>query len=492
MLTSKKLFIFNLVFIGIIIGFSISLVSFSCSTKIPSNDSVYADDDLPVATIKNLETIQNSFRAVSAEVLPVVVEVSVVEIKRQAVPDGGGSPSWPWNFGPSDPEESPREREFRNEGLGSGVIVRKEGRTFYVLTNDHVVGDADEIEISTYDGTVYKAEIVGIDDRRDLALVSFNGNGDDIPIARLGDSDDLYVGDWVLAIGNPFGFNSTVTAGIVSAKGRSGPTEISSYIQTDASINQGNSGGALVNIYGEVIGINTWIAAPNGGNIGLGFSIPINFAKKAIDDFIRLGEVEYGWLGVSIADPFSTFLEEMELSGVSGAFVYHVFLDSPADKGGLRPGDLIIELNGVSIKDANKLVRYVGDLPPNEEAVFVIIREGKELTLPVLIGRRKDRDSIAALNRKLWPGISVIPLTDELKDELDMPPGIAGVAVREVENKTKMHIGGLRLGDVITSINSVSIENVMDFYRALNDIQSKDYEISYFRDGNEQTVTIVK
>ena len=475
-----------LILITIIIAFSV----FSCSTPPRETSAVENENSSEEPVIENLRNIQNSFRAVSAEVLPAVVEVAVVEIKKQLMPEGEDTPLWPWNFGPSEPGEGPKEQEFRNEGFGSGVIVRKEENKVYILTNNHVVGDADEIEITFYDKRNYPGKIVGKDDRKDLALVVIETDEEDIPVARLGDSDSLFVGDWVLAIGNPFGFNSTVTAGIVSAKGRSGPTEISNYIQTDASINQGNSGGALVNIDGEVVGINTWIAAPTGGNIGLGFSIPINNAKKAIDDFIHYGEVEYGWLGVSIADPLPSLAKEMNLNSKNGAFIYHVFRDSPADKGGLQPGDYVIRLNDIKIMNANQLVMFVGEFPPNKKAEFTIIRGGEVTTIELKIGKRQDRESITALNKKLWPGIAVVPMNDEIKKELSIPESIEGVFVSEVQNKTKIQIAGIKLGDIITEINEIPVKNVMDFYQILNDIKNKEVKIRYYREGSESVLLL--
>jgi len=283
--SSKKLFVFNLVFIGVLFGFSLALLSFSCSTRIQPAGTVQAQDADGEA-MKSLQNLQNSFRSVSEKVLPVVVMINVVEVKKQA-PERGDQPWFYYFFGRPD-EDGSQEREFRNRGLGSGVIVRKTGKTFYVLTNNHVVGTAEEISVQLHDRREFKAKLVGKDERKDLAVVSFEAEGEDIPLAVLGDSNSLHVGDWVLAVGNPFGLESTVTAGIVSALGRRGGPEgnISDFFQTDASINQGNSGGALVNLAGEVVGINTWITSPTGGSIGLGFAIPINNVKKAVEDII--------------------------------------------------------------------------------------------------------------------------------------------------------------------------------------------------------------
>ncbi|HTP59626.1 MAG TPA: trypsin-like peptidase domain-containing protein, partial [Spirochaetia bacterium] len=247
---------------------------------------------------RNLQAIQYSFREVAKKVLPVVVEIDVTEVVKQQAPMQ--SP-FDWFFNQPPGGRGGGDRSFRRSGLGSGILVRKGSGSYFVLTNNHVVDQATNISVKLADQRVFRAKVVGTDPRKDLAVVSFDSR-DAIPLADLGDSNDLQVGDIVLAVGNPLGFENTITMGIVSALGRRGPSgqvaPNTDYIQTDASINQGNSGGALVNVKGEVIGINTWIAAPTGGNVGLGFAIPVNNVKKAIDDFLSKGKVEYGWLGV--------------------------------------------------------------------------------------------------------------------------------------------------------------------------------------------------
>ena len=260
----QSVYILNVLLIGIIIG--IALSSFiGGETRLEAGKTDMAD-------------MQYTFRAVADDVLPFVVEIMTVEVKIQEMPKGY---SWPFNFiMPEDEEAETETQEYKTEGLGSGVIVRQQGSTCYVLTNNHVIGKADRVSVRLNNRKVVDAEIVGTDERKDLALISFESE-EPVKVAKLGDSDQLYVGDWVLAVGSPLGYESTVTAGIVSAIGRSGPeNNISDFIQTDASINQGNSGGALVNLDGEVVGINTWIATTTGTSIGLGFSIPVNNVKK--------------------------------------------------------------------------------------------------------------------------------------------------------------------------------------------------------------------
>ena len=221
------------------------------------------------------------------------------------------------------------------------ITVRRDGKTWYLLTNHHVAGSATNITVRLDDGREFDGKLVGADERKDIALVSFESDATDIPVANLGDSDSVKTGDIVFAIGSPLGYMSSVTQGIVSAVGRDGGpnNNINDFIQTDAAINQGNSGGPLVNIYGEVVGINSWIASQSGGSQGLGFSIPINNVKKAIDDFIADGKIKYGWLGVSLVEADASTLTELSLTGRKGALASQVFANSPAAKGGILPGD---------------------------------------------------------------------------------------------------------------------------------------------------------
>src|SRR6056297_1455481 len=487
----RNFFLFNLVLVGVIVGFTLSFITFGCSTDVKAGEKAQAQEESDTsASAKDMATaasLQNSFRSVAQKSLPVVVELKVVEIVQQQAPSSRG---WPWDF--LFPEENNNnnndgeEREFRNQGLGSGVIVRKNGNKYYILTNDHVVGEADEIKAILNDGKEFTASLVGKDPRKDLALVMFESKRDDIPIAELGDSDETQVGDWVLAVGSPFGFVSSVTAGIVSAKGRSGPQgNISDFIQTDAAINRGNSGGALVNIHGEVVGINTWIAAPTGGSVGLGFSIPINNAKKTIDDFITKGKVEYGWLGVTVGDVNQELAEELGIEETKGAFIHNVYIDSPADKGGIRPGDFITQINGEDVSSRDEVVRKVGDLEAGDTATFEINRFGNTRTVNVKIGERKDSEEILSNQKKLWPGMIVVPLNEEVREQLELDDSQNGVLVANVDRGTKTYIGGIRNYDVVTAVNEEKIETIEDFYQLIGDKSIDEFKISYLREGEK-------
>ncbi len=472
--------------------------------NIAQNVSAPAVDTQAMAeATKNLATIQLSFREVVKKVLPVVVEVDVTE--RSQGSQATNPFDYFFNQTPGGRNLQPRVQQ----GLGSGIIVQKSGDTYYVLTNNHVVDSASTITVKMLDGTTYKAKTVGTDSRKDLAVVSFTSR-DDLSVADLGDSGELQVGDLVLAVGNPFGFENTVTMGIVSALGRSGPggnavASNTDYIQTDASINQGNSGGALVNIKGEVIGINTWIAAPTGGSIGLGFAIPINNAKKAINDFIAKGKVEYGWLGVSVQDPKNDTVpgvaKDLKVDTTKGGLVVNVYKGSPADKAGMLPGDYVTRVDGKDIQDTNKLIQVVGDLLAGRTYDFDIVRYGEKLKVSVKLGVRPADNSDALSAKTLWPGILVVHVNDQVRQQFaasgdnSIPEGVDGVMVGSLysnsqQDLTPAAIAGLRIGDVITQVNGKDVRTVMDFYRALNDRSKNSFTIKVDRQGNDVTITL--
>ncbi len=412
-----------------------------------------------------------SFANVAAEVLPTVVEVNTVSVIRRRLPRFS-SPFErffdPW----SRPEFD--EREFRRPGLGSGVIVRHDNGAAYILTNHHVIDGADEIEAVLFDGRSFDARVIGSDARLDLALLEITAD-ERIPVATLGDSSDLHVGDWVLAMGNPLGFESTVTAGIISALGRrpdptSPITDYTDYIQTDAAINPGNSGGPLVSADGEVIGINTWIASRSGGSVGLGFAIPINQAMRAIDNFLEEGQIVYGWLGVSMLDNSSEtgarLFEELGVAERDGTLITGVYRGSPAAEAGLTAGSLITAVDGVAVSSTSELSRAVGDLPPGQEAVFSVVSEGALREITVTIARRLFGDD-GPSGRDLWPGFTVITLSEEIRESLSLADDAGGVAVTSVSTGSEAETAGIRSGDVIERVNGEAVPDAAAFYRAI-------------------------
>ncbi len=442
------------------------------------------------------EAYQMTFREVAEKTLPVVVEVNTVNIiETQAFPDAfnfffGRNPD-------SNGQEKEEPRELRQQGLGSGVIVRDSGKNVYILTNHHVVNGAEEIEVTFYDGREFEASLVGSDERRDLALIKIE-TSEAVPVAVLGNSDDLFVGDWVFAVGNPMGFKATFTGGIVSAVGRetdgfSPNVSFTDYIQTDAAINPGNSGGALVNLKGEVIGINSWIATQSGGSNGLGFAIPINNAKKAIEDFIESGSVVYGWLGVNVRDISDESKAGMGLENQDGAFVNDVFIDSPAEEGGLLAGDFITRVGDKTISNRNDLVKAIGNLPPDRWTSFELYRDGKKTTLSLRLGRRDDEKNIAqdgSLN--VWPGLTVVEATEDVRESLNLETNKGNVIVANVAKGSPAEAAGLRPGDIILRVDNKRIKSMNDFYTDLNAADDNEVMLRIYRGNREAIIGIVK
>jgi serine protease Do len=434
-------------------------------------------------------SLQNTFRRVAQEVLPVVVQINTVQVVTQEDPQN----PFEFFFGPRQDQD--QEREFRRPGLGSGVLVRRDGNTVYALTNNHVVGDASEILVTLSDEREFDAEIVGKDARTDLALVRFE-TSEELPLARLGDSDTLGVGDWVMAIGNPFGFESTVTAGIVSAVGRraapgSPIAGFTDYIQTDASVNPGNSGGALVNLNAEIIGINTWIASRTGGSVGLGFAIPINNAKRAIEDFISEGRIVYGWLGVSIQDVSEDVLpqlaEELGIDGTGGALVINVHRGAPAEQSGLRPGDFITRVGETNVDDSVELTRVIGNIEPGRSVSFGYIRNGEERSASVTLERRGTEEEVSD-SSDLWPGMLTVGITDELRQQRQVPRNVEGVIVASVVPESPAAVAGVRGGDIIVSVNDNEIDSVQEFYQQINNPGGNEILFRILRQGSRIVV----
>ncbi|MCQ2592865.1 MAG: Do family serine endopeptidase [Treponema sp.] len=438
-----------------------------------------------------VEALQTTFRSVSETLLPAVVEVDVTETKTYTDPFGGMTSPFDFFFGtPNQRGNDKGTREYQAKGLGSGVIVRRTGNTLYVLTNNHVAGGATKISVKLNDGREFEGKLVGADARIDIALVSFESNDVSIPVAELGNSDTVMPGDICLAFGAPLGYSQSVTQGIVSATGRSEShmSSISDYIQTDAAINQGNSGGPLVNIYGEVIGINTWIASSSGGSVGLGFAIPINNVKNSIDAFIKNGKVTYGWLGVSLLDIDNDYKKELGVDKINGAFAAEIFQGSPAYKGGIKPGDYIVELNGKEVKSVNQLVRDVGYLEAGTTAKFVVVRGGNRM--PVISVKIEERSKdVENQNNKLWPGFIATALTDDVRKELEIEKKIKGVVVSNVEAKSPAASLRLQNGDIITAVNGTAVTNLAEFYYELaNAKKSVNFDI-YSNGGTITTGT---
>ncbi len=356
------------------------------------------------------------------------------------------------------------EEGFRRQGTGSGVIVSAGG---YILTNAHVVRDADELTVTLSDKKDYKAKVVGTDDKTDIAVLKIEAK--DLMPAPLGDSDSVRIGEWVLAVGSPFGLDQTVTQGIISATGRAnvGISDYEDFIQTDAAINPGNSGGPLVNLRGEVVGINTAIVSGSGGSVGIGFAVPVNMAKSVMDALIKNGKVERGYLGVSIQNLTEELARSFGYDSTKGVLIGDVTSGSPADKAGLKSGDIITELNGKAMDDMNHLRNTVAATPPGTEVKLEVFRDGKRKTVEVALGELEGKVQLAkGADKSEDLGITVRELTRdearELKDE-----NVKGALVTEVKPGSLAAKAGIRAGDVIVAVGGKSVTSVDELHAAM-------------------------
>ena len=407
------------------------------------------------------------FTKIAEEVSPAVVNVFTTQVVKAhpfpLPPDLFGDDFFKFFFGGIPP------REYKRKSLGSGFIISKDG---FIVTNYHVVKGATEVRVVLKDGSEYKAKIYGTDPKTDIALLKIDPKGRDLPTVKLGDSDKLKVGEWVLAIGNPFGLSYTVTAGIVSAKGRvigEGPYD--DFIQTDASINPGNSGGPLVNTDGEVVGINTAIIK---NAQGIGFAIPINLAKHIIEQLKEHGRVIRGWLGVYIQDVRPSLAEAMKLPVKHGAIVTKVVPHSPAARGGLRQGDVIVEYNGKKIENSHQLSILVSNTPPGTKVKIKVIRDGEEKVLKVKIGELKEKGRFGGVTSETLQkfGLELGDVPSDVARELGIKGGayVVGVLPGSIAMEA-----GFRKGDVIVRINRHVIRSPDDAMRIISSARKGQY-----------------
>jgi serine protease Do len=404
-----------------------------------------------------------SFAAIAKRTTPVVVNIFTTAQKPRAGSNDPLEEFFSRFFGDTQP---PRENGQRS--LGSGILISKDGE---VLTNYHVIRNADTIKVKLADQTEYEARLIGKDDRTDLALIKIRRSGGNMPFARLGNSNQLEVGDWVMAIGNPFGLEHTVTAGIISAKGRvigAGPYD--NFIQTDASINPGNSGGPLINAVGEVIGVNSAIVSQGGGNIGIGFAIPIDLAKKIADQLRKNGKVVRGWLGIRAQDVSPQTASSLNLSRTAGemAMVTEVAENSPAAEAGVKTGDVIVEFNGKPVPKSHEFPSVIAETPPGQKVTLKLFHEKKEQTLSIKIGELPDDAEMNLKAEAKDPeiGVRVQRITPEAARRLGIS-STKGVLVVEVQPGSPAEQVGLEPADVIREVNQRPVNNVSDFERAI-------------------------
>ena len=397
---------------------------------------------------------------VARENIPAVVHIDVTQRREIAAPmmPFGNDPFFRFFFNGNQPPQ-----KFKQElrGLGTGMLIDDEGN---ILTNNHVVTGATEINVLLADGTAYPAKLVGTDPKTDLAVIHIKADKP-LPSVTFGDSDHMEVGDWVVAIGHPRGLDQTVTQGIISAKHRRGvlnPTSYQDYLQTDAAINPGNSGGPLINLAGQVVGVNAAIATDSGGFEGIGFAIPSNMAVHVAKALIDHGKVVRGWIGVSIKDLTPDQIKSMKLDGKKGAVITDVVPNSPAAKAGLKKDDLVVNFKGNAISDASSLQRLVGDTPVGETAKLTVRRDGKSVDLTVKIGNLDDAVQRIAASLEDRIGAVVRPLKAGERSKYGLESG-QGVAIASLDKGGPLETVGFEKNDVILDVNNMPVEGVEGF-----------------------------
>jgi serine protease Do len=460
----------------------------------------YAAESAPAivapAPLAQASDLSAAFRQVAKAVRPSVVSISSVQRPRpslprdprryrQEMPDGFrdffGDDFFNRFFEFRMPEDG-RERE----GLGSGVVVHADG---YIMTNNHVVRGADEVSVTLFDKRTLPAKIVGTDAKSDLAVLKIDASG--LKAAPFGDSDAVDVGEWVLAIGSPFGLDQTVTAGIISAKGRHMRiTDYDDLIQTDAAINPGNSGGPLVNLRGQVIGINTAIASRTGGYMGVGFAIPANMATSVKDSIVKHGRVQRGKLGALIQNLGEDLARSFGYNSTEGVLIGDVLPGSPAAKSGLKAGDIVTQYNGRPMKDADQLRNAVAATAPNTPVELFIFRDGKQQKLSIVVAELEDEPALAGRTgaggeQSANLGMTVETLTPELARELGYDRGEQGVVVTDVAPGSASARGGIRPRDLIVDVNGKPVRGVKDFRDAMDKSDvARGLRLQLKREGN--------
>ncbi len=438
------------------------------------------------------ETLQTAFTRVAQQAGPAVVSISTEQIERvrqyfRGHPYMGQGGDDPFDdFFRQFYGEVPQEREFRRFGLGSGVIIDEHG---LILTNEHVVADADKITVTLADGREFEGVVKGKDPRSDLAVVKIDGKK--LTAAKLGDSSTVESGQWAIALGNPFGLvatgaaarglgaEPTLTVGVVSALNRQLPRttrydrDYTGLIQTDAAINPGNSGGPLLNLRGEVIGINVAILTSSRGFEGIGFAIPVNKAKLVLSSLIEGKRVVYGWLGVQIQDITDDVAEYYGLKDRDGVLVYQVLPESPATKAGIRDGDIVKAYNGNAIHHSRELIDQVSLSKAGDRATMEILREGKRQTVQIQIGERPADPDVSGSTAigEAWRGMQVAPVNQATAEQFGVAPTISGVVIIDVKDNSPADEAGVRPGDVINEINRVRIDSINDYRKVITQVR---------------------
>ncbi|MEA1996483.1 MAG: DegQ family serine endoprotease [Gemmatimonadota bacterium] len=460
--------------LGIILVFIIGLSA--CGTapvisvsKLSADSSRFGAEKPPLSP---LATRAPQFRQVFADVAEQVIPV-VVSIRSAKVVQVRNFDPFDWFFGQpgeGQPRPNRQPRKQRTEGIGSGVIVSADG---YILTNNHVVEEAEDLTVTLSDKREFSATIVGTDPPSDLAVIKLE-DASDLPVAHLGDSEKLRIGELVMAIGSPYGLQETVTMGIVSARGRNTPGGFNRYenfIQTDASINPGNSGGALVDLDGSVVGINTMIYSRTGGSQGIGFAIPINMAKHVMEALVSEGRVSRGWLGVSIRDIDGDLAKAFKVEPNSGVLIDDVIEGTPAERAGIESGDIVTHINGKPVKTSTELRDRVAMIKPGTKAGFKILRDGKKMTFNIVLEERDDQQVTAGVPSdatKDKTGLTLQNITPDVRNQFGLDENRKGALIVDVDQSSPAARSRLREGDIIIEANRKKVDSVSDFNRIIS------------------------
>jgi len=470
-------------------GYSLGESQSSRATAVAASSPVVATSD-PVPGAPGV-----SYAGVVKTVAPAVVTVRVDKRARVVPTDMSQLPDDPMFrefFGRRF--QAPQQRVPRQSGLGSGVITTSDG---YILTNNHVIDGADHVKVELTDKRSFDAKVVGADPASDLAVLKIDARN--LTTLPLGDSSKANVGDVVLAIGNPLGVGQTVTMGIISAKGRAtglGDGGYEDFIQTDAPINQGNSGGALINVSGQLIGINSQILTPTGGNIGLGFAIPSNMARQVMDQLRTTGKVSRGKLGVTVQSINSDLAESLKLANTRGALVSNVESGSPAAHAGLRQGDVITAVNGETVGDSNELRNRIASTKPGSNVALEIVRDGGtqtvHATLDTMAPAKGERSSGREESEGTGYGLTVEPLTPQIARELQLTKHHEGVVVSDVDPDGAAATADIRAGDVITQVNGEAVTSPSELKAALTKVGNRPALLLITRNNTDAFVTVKK
>jgi serine protease Do len=475
---------FALLLVGAFVSYeTIRPAAARAATAAPPAGALSAD------SVSALLSLDQAMETLAARVTPAVVNVAVTS-RTKAVPaddegqDDGNQPQNPFGQGPEGQQFGPFFRQFPQfqapaepqieHGIGSGVIISPDG---YIVTNNHVVQGAVDMKVTLSDRRVMNAHLVGADPLTDLAVIKVNGN--DLPSVPWGDSTSLRPGQTVLAFGNPFGQRFTVTRGIVSALNRPNPYSADrrkpgEFIQTDAAINQGNSGGPLVDVRGEVVGINTFLLSPSCAFAGMGFAIPTQVVQPTVDNLLRYGKVSHGYMGVGIEDVTPENARFFNMKEAKGAIVTQVEPGTPGDRAGLKSGDVVTEVDGKPVNDAGQLQVIVGQMRPDSKIKLTVMRDGKQITVPVTLEEMgskmaSNRSAGAESGKAKW-GLGLTDLTPDLRQQLQVPENVQGAVIARVEPGTPADDAGLSKGDVIVQVNRQPMQSAADVQKSLSGV----------------------